>query len=276
MDLKNLLDIILLQAGTFTISLYQVVLVVLVLMVTRLILWLIQQELARRMRAGRLDSGRKHSLFQIARYVVWVIAIALCLEALGFDVTLLVAGSAALLVGIGLGLQPLFQDIVSGIILLIEGIIEVGDVIETTGIVGRVQRITLRSTVVKTRDDIIIIIPNHKFIAENVVNWSHNNDLTRFEIPVQVAYGMDPDLVRDTLLACVQAHPQVIQTPDTQPFVWLTNFGESGVDFKLYFWSDRPFEIEGLKSDLRWRITAGFQANNIQIPFPQLDVYMKS
>ena len=188
--------------------------------------------------------------------------------------TWFLAGSAAFGLGIGLGLQTFFNDLISGIFLLFEGTIEVDDVIEVDGIVGKVMKISLRATTVITRDDIIMIIPNHKFFAENVINWSHNEDQTRFSVEVGVAYGSDTALVKEILLACIAEHPEVLDKPD--PIVRFNDFGESSLDFEVFFWSENIFRIERIQSDIRFLIDQKFRDNAVEIPFPQRDIHVRS
>ncbi|MCB9186972.1 MAG: mechanosensitive ion channel [Flavobacteriales bacterium] len=220
-----------------------------------------------------LERGRRLSVFQLVQYTIWVAVLLLTLEALGFKLTLLLAGSAALLVGIGLGLQEVFKDFISGVILLFDGTIRVSDVIETDGVVGRVKEIRLRASEVETRDGIVMIIPNGRFISGNVVNWTHNRKLTRFNVEVGVAYGSDVRKVEQILIECAKNHPDVVKTPE--PFVFFTDFGDSQLTFKVLFFSRNVFKIEFVKSDLRFAIEDAFRKNNITIPFPQRDIWIK-
>ena len=203
-----------------------------------------------------------------------MIAIAIALESIGIKLTLLIAGSAALLVGLGLGLQSVFQDFISGVVILVESTIQVNDVIEVEGFVGRVKEIGLRTSKVVTRDDIVTIIPNSKFTTERVINWSHTKRKTRFHINVGVAYGSDVELVREVLLECAAEHEEVENTP--KPFVRFIDFGNSSLDFELFFWSVNNFYVENIKSDLRFLIDKKFRENKIQIPFPQRDIHIRT
>lgn len=222
---------------------------------------------------SELERGRRHSVYQLVQYAVWVAVLLLSLESLGFKITLLLAGSAALLVGIGLGLQEVFKDLVSGIILLFDGTIRVSDIIEVDGQVGRVMEIRLRASTIETRDGIVMIIPNSAFITGHVVNWTHNRKLTRFKVEVGVAYGSDVRKVERILVECAKKHADVVKTPE--PFVFFNDFGESQLTFGLYFFSRSVMKIEFVKSDLRFAIDAAFRENNITIPFPQRDLWIK-
>ncbi len=195
-------------------------------------------------------------------------------QTLGIRVSLLLAGSAALLVGVGLGLQQTFNDLVSGLILLFEGNVRVGDIIEINTLIGRVIAIGVRTSKVETRENVTIIVPNSKFIVDNVINWSHNKKLTRFTITVQASYNSDPGIVRQSLMKSVKQHRDVVDKP--APIVRLQDFGEIGLHFDLLFWTHNIWRIESLKSEIRFSILKDFKENNITIPFPQRDLHIKS
>jgi small-conductance mechanosensitive channel len=186
----------------------------------------------------------------------------------------LIAGSAALLVGIGLGIQQIFNDIASGLFILFERNLKVNDVVQIEeNIIGRVLSIGLRTSKLETRDNIIMIIPNSKFISDNVINWSHIEVKTRFKVEIGVAYGSDVELVKNVLLECAKQHKDITNKP--QPFVRFNDFGDSSLDFQLFFWTRKAFRVENIKSDLRFQIDIEFRKNDIIIPFPQTDVHLK-
>lgn len=225
---------------------------------------------------GRLDSGRGNSIYLIVKYVVIVVAIGVLIESLGFKLSILLAGSAALLVGLGLGLQETFNDFVSGIIILVEGTIQVGDVLEVEGIIGRVTAINLRTSQVVTRDGVNIIIPNHKFVTDNVINWSHSRKPTRFKVSVMVSYKSDVEKVREILLKSVEELPgAVLGLKEYQPIVRLSEFGENSIEFDVLFWSYNYFKFETIRSDLRFIIARKFKEDGIEIPLPQRELYIK-
>lgn len=223
---------------------------------------------------SNIDKKRRHSIYLLAKYFVWVIAFVLILEALGVKVSILLAGSAALLVGIGFGLQPIFADLVSGLFLLFEGTIKIGDVIETEGIVGKVSEINLRSSELVTRDNVVMIIPNSKFVTEKVINWSHNTESVRFLVAIGVAYGSDVERVIEVLQSVMDEHDLIEKSP--QPFVRFINFGESSLDFQLFFWTKETFTVENLKSDIRRTIHRRLKEEKIAIPYPQRDIHIIS
>ena len=192
--IKNFLELELLNVGEFSVRVYTVVSILLIFAITKLILLLIKKTIFNQ-RRSKLDVGGRYALLQIIKYVLWVVAIGLILETLGVKVTVLIAGSAALLVGIGLGLQQTFNDILSGIILLSEKSIKIEDVLEVDGIIVKMQSIGLRTSKALNTDDVSIIIPNSLITTNKVINWSHQAHKARFRIDVGVAYGSDIDLV---------------------------------------------------------------------------------
>ncbi|WP_223883351.1 mechanosensitive ion channel family protein [Arenibacter lacus] len=228
----------------------------------------------RRRNLEHFNEGNTYSLFQIIKYILWIIAIAFILETLGVKVTLLIAGSAALLVGVGLGLQQTFNDIISGIILLSERSIRISDILEIDGDIVKIQEIGLRTSKGLNTDDISIIIPNSLITTNKVINWSHQTNLNRFRIDVGVAYGSDVELVIKILHESAMEHPEV----DDQklPEARLVNFGSSSLDFQVLFYSSTVFGSARMKSDIRRIINRKFIQSNISIPFPQMDVHMKS
>jgi small-conductance mechanosensitive channel len=248
--------------------------IIIIILITKLILWLIKKALYRKRKFRKLEKGSAYALFQIIRYVLWVIAIGLILETIGVKVTVLIAGSAALLVGIGLGLQQTFNDIISGIILLSEQSIKIDDVLEIDGDVVKIQSIGLRTSKGLNTDDISIIIPNSLITTNKVINWSHQTQKTRFRIDVGVAYGSDVDLVIKILEESAFEHPDISDRELTE--ARLVNFGNSSLDFQVLFFSKNIFRINKVKSDIRRIINLKFAENNIAIPFPQMDLHLKS
>lgn len=271
---KEFLEYKLIDLENFDLTVYHLLMLLVVVVVTRIILWIIKSVVYKFKFKQELDPGRKAALYQIIKYIIIVIAITIGLETIGVKVTILLAGSAALLVGVGLGLQDFFKDTFSGIILLIEGTIKVGDVLEVDDIVCQVNHIGIRASEVTTRDDVIMIIPNNKFINENVVNWTHANDNTRFHLKVGVAYGSDTDTVRRILEECAERHSEVSKNP--KPKVRFEDFGDSSLQFTLLFFSRSIFRIENVKSDLRFMIDKEFRKSKVVIPFPQRDLHIKS
>lgn len=272
--IKNILEYEILSIGGFNIVVIEIVKVLLIILVAKIILWLIKKALDRSNKKKKIDAGTTFAIFQMIRYLVWIITIGLVLESIGVKVTLLLAGSAALLVGVGLGLQQTFNDIISGIILLSERSIKINDVLEIDGDVVMIQSIGLRTSKGLNRDDISIIIPNSLITTSKVINWSHQSKKTRFRIDVGVAYGSDVDLVIKILEESAFEHPEVTDRQHVEGR--LVNFGNSSLDFQVLFFSKNIFRINKVKSDIRRIINRKFAENNITIPFPQMDLHLRS
>lgn len=274
MSLKDYLSYIIIDSAKLSISVSDILFFILILVVTKTIIEILKRIFKRQVIKKGLDIGKSHAVLQLIKYILWIAAVILCLDTLGINLTILLAGSAALLVGLGLGLQHVFQDFISGIIMLFEGTIKVGDIVEIQDqTVGRVKEIGIRTSKIETRNNIIMIIPNSKFISDSVINWSHIEKKSRFSVSVGVAYGSDAELVRKVLIECALQHKEVSKNP--QPFVKFEDFGESSLDFELYFWTSNNFGVEIIKSDLRFIINKKLKENGIQIPFPQRDVHLK-
>ncbi|MPQ46496.1 mechanosensitive ion channel [Marinifilum sp. N1E240] len=265
----------LITSKSININLYHLLIIIALLFTTIFILRLIKRIFKRLVDEDKIDQGSGTSIYLIIKYITWVCIIAFSLDTIGVKLTLLIASSAALLVGVGLGIQQIFHDIASGIILLFERNLKVNDIIELENeIVGKVAEIGLRTSKILTRDNIIMIIPNSKLISDNVINWSHNETITRFNVQVGVAYGSNVEMVEKVLLKVAEEHPDIAKK--RKPFVRFINFGDSSLDFKLFFWSKKSFMVEFIKSDLRFAINKEFEKNNITIPFPQRDVHIKN
>jgi small-conductance mechanosensitive channel len=176
-------------------------------------------------------------------------------------------GSAALLVGFGLGIQSLFSDFVSGIILLVDSSVKVNDIIDIDGLVCKVQEINLRTTTVLTRDDKYIIVPNTDLTRNQIINWTHSDLASRFEITVGVDYSSDVNLVMKILKESVDQQEGILRKP--APFVRFTDFADSSLNFSVFFWSEEVFRVENIKSEIRVRIFEMFAESKIKIPFPQ-------
>lgn len=218
-----------------------------------------------------MERSSLYALHKLVSYFVYTLAVLIALETVGIDVTILLAGSAALLVGIGLGVQQIFNDFTSGIILLFGGTVRVGDIVEFDQTVGRVIEIDFRTSKIKTRDGITLIVPNSHLVSDNVINWTEGDDLTRFAVEVGVAYGSDTSLVEHLLREVAEAHQSVSKERPVR--VQFTNFGDSALEFRLLFWAENTWEIEFVRSQLRFQIDQKFRENNVRIPFPQRDVH---
>ncbi|MDO9510146.1 MAG: mechanosensitive ion channel [Bacteroidales bacterium] len=273
MSFREILDFTLFSSQNYTLQVHHLFSALLIICLSWLSILLLKYFLRRQSARGRIDIGSQHAIYQIIKYIIIVIAIGLIMDNAGIKFTILLAGSAALMVGLGFGIQHVFNDFVSGFIILMEGTIRMDDVLQIEdGTVGRVKQIGLRTSKIETRDNIIMIIPNSKFINDKVINWSHIQALTRFNVDVGVAYGSDVQLVKTTLLSCAAEHNDIAKTP--VPFVRFSDFGNSSLNFQLFFWSDKPFAVEHIKSDLRFLIDSKFRTAKITIPFPQRDLHI--
>ena len=257
-----------------TLTIFDLSSIILIIIITKLVLWLISKALFNKHKLHKLDKGSAFALFQIIKYVIWIIAISLMLETLGIKVTILLAGSAALLVGVGLGLQQTFNDMLSGIILLFEHSVKVGDILEIDGDRVIIQEIGLRTSKGMNVRQIVVIIPNSLITTNKVINWSHQTQKTLFNIDIGVAYGSDVDLVIQTLEESAVEHLEFLECEFKE--VRLVNFGNSSMDFQLFFYSKNIFSIEKVKSDIRKIICKKFNEHKITIPFPQMDLHIKS
>ncbi len=261
--------------GSITITVGNIALAVAVILFLRILLMAITSLiLGTYYRRSKVDVGSQYAINRLITYFVYVIGVLLVLQAAGFNLVALWTGAAALLVGIGIGLQQTFNDLICGIIILFERGVMVGDVVEITDHqVGTVRKIGARTATIETRDDIIIFVPNSKLIGENVINWSHVERKARFHVTVGVAYGSDTALVREILQEVVHDHARILKTP--KPIVRFLDFGNSSLDFEVLFWSRDFLRIEDVKSDVRFAIDQAFRDKGVEIPFPQRDLWIR-
>ena len=219
------------------------------------------------------DKNKFASIFSFLKYLIYILVVIGVLNGSGVDVTVFLTASAALFVGIGFALQTLFQDIISGIFIILDKTLRIGDVIEfDDGKVGRIFDIKLRTTRALTRDDKVIIIPNHKFLTDKVYNWTQNHKTTRESVKVGVAYGSDTQKVKEVLLSCIVEQKGILKSP--KPFVLFEDFGDSALQFAVFFFIKNSFIDPEIKSDLRFKIDAAFREEGISIPFPQRDIHI--
>ncbi len=237
--------------------------------------------LARRVLQNRLlsrtslDVGQKYAYARIASYVLFLTGLVVGLQTSGVNLSSLLVLGGAVGIGVGLGLQTLTNNFVSGLALLFERPIKLGDRVEVGGVLGDVVRMASRSTWVRTNDNVVIIVPNSEFISNRVVNWTANDRSVRFPLSVGVAYGSNPAEVRDILMATARSHPDVLGDPP--PDVLFLSFGDSALNFELRVWTVRQVQTpKVLTSDLYFAIFENFRKAGIEIPFPQRDLHLKS
>ncbi|MBG6109658.1 small-conductance mechanosensitive channel [Flavobacterium sp. CG_23.5] len=262
--MKEILNYTLLQFGDFNFKLSTIFKFALFIVIIFVLLYVIKKTIYK---AVHIDVAKKYSIYSLIKYFVIIFSFIISLQIFGFNLSVLIAGSAALLVGLGLGLQNLFSDFISGIIILIDSSVKVNDIIEVNGIVCQVQEIDIRTTTVLTRDDKYIILPNSDLTRNQLINWTHSKISSRFEITVGVDYSSDVKLVMNILKEAADKQNGVLTTPS--PFVRFTDFGDSSLNFSVIFWSEEVFRVENIKSEIRIRIFELFNSNDITIPFPQ-------
>ena len=221
-----------------------------------------------------VDPGVQNSLITLIGYAGLLIAIFAGISTVGFDLSNLALIAGALSVGIGFGLQSIVNNFVSGLILLFERPIKVGDWIVTTSGEGTVKRISVRSTEIETFDRSSIIVPNSELISSTVTNWTHRNKIGRVKVPIGVAYGSDVEKVKEILLRCAHEHPLIVRYPE--PFVTWQDFGASSLDFDLRAYLADISSGLTVRTELRFAIYKAFAEEGIEIPFPQRDVHVKS
>lgn len=224
--------------------------------------------------ARHLPHSAQFAASKIVRYVVILLGVMVALNSMGIKLDAVLAASAVLLVGIGLGLQNIIQNLVSGIILLLEQPVKKGDFIEVGTTHGTVEDIGLRAIRVITRDGVTILVPNSEIVTSRVTNMSSLKNRTRIAVSVGVKYGSDAELVRKVLLSVVEGVPHITKEP--APEVFFSSFGEFRMEFTLLVWIDNPREDLRVASHLRFAIDAAFRAHNLEIPIPQRDLYVKS
>ncbi|WP_315970278.1 mechanosensitive ion channel family protein [Winogradskyella echinorum] len=252
------------------ISILDVLIVITVIFITSIILRIVLKLITRNLPED--DKGKFNVVYGYFRWLIYLIILLITLHSVGVNVTAVFAASAALLIGVGLALQTLFQDIISGVFILIDQSVHVGDIIEIEGKVGRVEEIKLRTTRAVTIDNKVLVIPNHLYLTNSLYNWTQNGTLTRESVSVGVAYGSDVALVKKLLLQAASTHEAVISIPE--PTVLFTDFGDSSLNFKIVFTLADSFKAQFPKSDIRFEIERLFRVNNITIPFPQRDVHI--
>ena len=269
------LDYVFFSFDAYEITLSKVLGALLILLSAQLIAWVTTRLVLHSYYSRKeIDTGSQYAINQLVKYIIFIFAIFLAIEHIGVQMTVIWGGLAALLVGIGLGLQQTFNDLFSGIILLFERGVEIEDVVEVDGLVGKVKKIGLRTSIVESRENVSVIVPNSKLVTNSVINWSHSDHKVRFSIKVGVAYGSDTQKVKELLLKVTKENVYVLEFPS--PIIRFKDFGESSLDFELLFWSNNLIIIEDIKSDLRFEIDKEFRENNITVPFPQRDVWFKN
>ena len=222
-----------------------------------------------------LDRSLQYAIAQIVSNVVLIVGIFIVLDNAGIHLGALTVFAGAVGVGVGFGLQNIASNFISGLVILAERPITVGDRVEVAGIAGQVQHIRARSTVIVTNDNITMIVPNTKFIDSPVTNWTYGDPRVRFRLPVGVAYGSDVNKVRQALLAAASENANTLKDP--APSVFLEKFGENSIDFELVVWSsEMSYRPRRYRSDLNFAMEQKLREAGIEIAFPQRDLHIRS
>ncbi len=274
-DIKEFLNIPISLGNTdvtlWSILYFLILLFLLFYITSKLRKWVVYKVLSK----SRIDIGVRIAVGTIIRYIVLVIGIIIVLQSAGINLSAVTVLAGALGVGIGFGLQNITNNFVSGIIILFERPIKVGDRIELGDVSGDVISISMRSTTIVTNDNISIIVPNSDFISSKVINWSHTDRNIRFNFPVSVSYKEDPLNIKKLLLEVAANNESILKEP--KPDVLFKGFGESSLDFNLRVWTreyiNRP---NVLKSQIYYAVFEKFKKHNVEIPFPQRDLHIKN
>ena len=274
--ITNVLNVPIFELGGSPFTLWTLVyllisLVALLYVAGKFRVWMAERALAR----TKLDIGARQAVASISRYVFLLLGLLIILQTAGIDLTTLNVLAGAVGIGVGFGLPNIVSNFISGLIIMFERPIKIGDRIVVDNVEGDVVEIGARSTKVLTNDNIMIVVPNSKFISENVVNWMYNDASVRFRIPVGVAYGTDVRKVEKILLEVAQAEPDVLDDPP--PVVRFLGFGDSALNLELRAWSTKAVNRKGrLISAINFAIYDKFHEHGIEIPFPQRDLHIRS
>lgn len=221
-----------------------------------------------------LDRGSREAISTIISYILATVGCIVVMQAAGINLTSLTVLAGVVGIGFGFGLQNLASNFISGITLLFEQQIRVGDFIEIDNLLGTVENISIRSTIIKTIDGLFVIIPNIRFVETNIINWSYRDPKSRLRIPVGVAYGTDPAIVTEALLVAARMEPNVLSHPS--PKVWFRGFGDNALNFELLVWIDQAQESDAIKSAVNFSIDYELRHRGIEIPFPQRDLWLRN
>lgn len=264
------------QGGQFNVSIMSLFLLILIIFLATRVSLYIRRFLEKRVlpRFHHIDSGLRYTLLRVLHYVIMILAVLWAVK-IGFSIDL--TGVAVILgflsVGVGFGLQYIASDLASGFILLFERPLRVGDRLKLGDTEGRVESIRLRSTTLITNDDVTIIVPNSELVRNKVVNWSYCNRV-RIKIPIGAAYGSDVSKVTEALKEAARNAERTMKDPPAK--VYLKGFGDSAIDFELLVWIDKPHDHQQIRSDINYEIERLFREQEIEIPFPQRDLHLRS
>ena len=221
-----------------------------------------------------IDEGLEYTLLRLVHFLILFIGIYIGLNTVNVPLGAILGLFAVIGVGIGFGLQNLTSNFISGIILLLERPVKIGDRLEISGVWGDVKHVNLRTTLIETPDGISVIVPNSKLLENEVVNYSYGNPKIRLQVPVGIAYGSDCQKAAEVLVQVAMDNKRVLVEP--KPKAWFREFGDSSLNFMLLFWIPNAVEKYDVISEINYAIDAGFRKNGIEIPFPQRDLHLRS
>lgn len=274
------LDQPLFSSESFTLTIGQVLAFLLVLVLTWLVSKMIRNALNRFAKANHsMTNAHVYTLGRFVHYAILVVGFVFALSFIGIDFSKLAIVAGALGIGIGLGLQNIVNNFVSGLVILMEKSLKVGDFIELqSNLCGEVIEVNMRSTLIRTNDNVDILVPNAELIGGMVTNWTLEENVRRFRIPFGVAYGSDKEQVKKAALEAADKVAYTLKVPGREPQVWMTGFGDSSLDFVLGVWVS-PGQVKrptALASDYLWALDDALRKYAIEIPFPQRDLHLRS
>jgi len=220
-----------------------------------------------------LDTTRTNTISMLIRYTIIIIGVLVAFAIVNIDFTTLKVLIGALGVGIGFGLREIVNNLISGFILLSDKTIVHNDLIEVNGLLGKVETVGIRTTVIKTFNNVEVIVPNTNLVNNELINYTHSDPIIRIDIPIGVSYKSDPFKVKDVLTENLYEIENILKSPEVN--VYFIDFGESSLNFQVSVWTDNPLKKKVIESDARYAIWKALKENNIEIPFPQVDIHVK-
>lgn len=273
-DLRLLGEIEIFQFFDTSVTLVTLLVAALILYIFITVAWILQNVLYHTLpRRTAADPGAVYSISTISRYIVIALGIIFALQAIGLNLSTLTVIGGGLSIGIGIGLQRIVANFLSGIVLLFEQSLRPGDVIDINGEIGTVEQLNIRATVVRTRNNVEVIVPNENFVTTQVKTYTKSTRETRILLPIGVSYKEDPKEVRRRVLETAARHGLVLKEPE--PALLFRGFGESSLSFDLAVWIDQPQHTMRVRSDLYYMVFETFKNHGIEIPFPQRDLNLK-
>lgn len=269
-EIKEFLGFSLYHSSQVNITVGLILALLIALILTRIVLKIIRKFITQKLPSE--DKSKFVGIFQFIQYLVYVFVVMFTLNAAGINISVLLTASAAIFIGLGFALQQLFQDVISGVLIILDQSLHVGDIIEVNDRVCRVEKISLRSTKAVTRNNRVMVIPNHKFLTDVIINWTQNSSDVRDFVSVRVGYGADTHLVKELLLQTAEEHAEVLKNP--KPVVFFEDFAESHLSFTLYFYIANGFLLPIIQSDLRFAIDQSFREHQIKNPYPQREIHI--